>query len=291
MRTLGGIAPWFGSKRTMAPDIVRELGPHRAYWEPFCGSMAVLFAKEPSQQETVCDLHGELINLARVLASEDAYSLYEKSARILASTELYCEYRDADPPKEPLDRALRYLCMSWLGRNGISGTKRYNYSPSVRFTTGGGSTATRWRSAVESIPAWHERLRNVLILQRDAFAVLAELPDQNDIAIYIDPPYVNASRARGSQYEHDFTEEQHAELARILGRFRRARVVVSYYDCNDVRGLYDGWTFLCHARQKNLHVQNKRGMGRCEAPEVLIINGPSFTKPDQQSLFGEVTDV
>lgn len=39
------IAPWFGSKRTLAPRIVAELGSHRAYWEPFCGSMAVLLAK------------------------------------------------------------------------------------------------------------------------------------------------------------------------------------------------------------------------------------------------------
>lgn len=31
------IAPWFGSKRAMAPTIAEQLGPHRAYLEPFCG--------------------------------------------------------------------------------------------------------------------------------------------------------------------------------------------------------------------------------------------------------------
>ena len=35
------IAPWFGGKRTMAPDIVEQLGPHTQYFEPFCGSMDV----------------------------------------------------------------------------------------------------------------------------------------------------------------------------------------------------------------------------------------------------------
>lgn len=64
------IAPWFGGKRTMAPAIVTELGKHSQYFEPFCGSMAVLFAKKPSQKETVNDLHGDLINLARVLQQE-----------------------------------------------------------------------------------------------------------------------------------------------------------------------------------------------------------------------------
>lgn len=27
------IAPWFGGKRNLAPQIVRLLGRHRAYWE------------------------------------------------------------------------------------------------------------------------------------------------------------------------------------------------------------------------------------------------------------------
>ena len=64
------LAPWFGSKRNLAPEIVRELGKHRKYDEPFCGSAAVLLAKEPATCETVNDLHGDLINLARVVKDE-----------------------------------------------------------------------------------------------------------------------------------------------------------------------------------------------------------------------------
>jgi len=58
------IAPWFGGKRNLAPRIVELLGKHRVYWEPFCGSMAVLMAKLPCVMETVNDLHADLINLA-----------------------------------------------------------------------------------------------------------------------------------------------------------------------------------------------------------------------------------
>lgn len=64
------IAPWFGGKRTMAPDIVEQLGTHTQYFEPFAGSLSVLFAKPESQKETVCDLHGDATNLARVLQNE-----------------------------------------------------------------------------------------------------------------------------------------------------------------------------------------------------------------------------
>ena len=266
------IAPWFGGKRAMAKRIVELLGDHSAYWEPFCGSMAVLFAKPPSAQETVCDLHGDLINLAHVLASDDAVALYERLCRILPCTGLYQQWRDAAPPSSPLDRAVWFMVISWMGRNGTSGTYRSNYQPSIRFTPGGGSTSTRWRSAVESIPAWHERLRNVLIVNRDAFEVLEKIADDTRVAIYADPPYVASSTSGSSRYKHDFTADDHSRLAESLGRFKRARVVVSYYDCETVRALYDGWTFVECSRQKNLHVQNKRGTASCVAPELLITN-------------------
>lgn len=47
------LAPWFGGKRTLAPRVIAELGEHRDYWEPFCGSMAVLLAKPVATYETV----------------------------------------------------------------------------------------------------------------------------------------------------------------------------------------------------------------------------------------------
>ena len=60
---INAVVPWFGSKRTLAAEIVRQLGPHRAYWEPCCASLAVLLAKPPTAHETVSDLHGDVINL------------------------------------------------------------------------------------------------------------------------------------------------------------------------------------------------------------------------------------
>ena len=282
------IAPWFGGKRTMAPDIVEELGPHASYWEPFCGSMAVLLAKPRCSQETVCDLHGDLINLARVLASEDAVELYERASRVLCSTQLYGEMLEQQAPIKPVEAALRFLILSWMGRNGTSGSERSNFAPSIRFTPGGGASPIRWRNAVESIPAWHERLRNVAILHHSAFDVLAKIADDPRVVIYCDPPYMKATRGSGdgSRYLHDFTEQgetvaggcDHARLAELLRRFKQARVVVSYYDHPRVRELYAGWTIVAKNRQKNLHVQNRRGQGRCTAPEVLLINGPSHAK-------------
>ncbi len=85
-------------------------------------------------------------------------------------------------------------------------------------------------------------------------------------------------------YLHDFTGndawEKHRRIREALAAYKNARVVVSYYDCADIRELYEGWTFVDKSRQKNLHSQNGRGSRPLKAPEVLIINGPSYAKGD-----------
>lgn len=282
--TITAIAPWFGSKRTLAPRIVAELGPHVAYWEPFCGSLAVLMVKDCTASETVNDLHGELINLARVLGSEPhALDLYGRLARFVLHEDLFhaaaAHYRargyQPAPEVPDVDRACEMMICSWFGRNGVAGTSSYNQGFSVRYTKNGGHSATRWRNCIESIPAWHARLRGVTILNRDAFALLEKIDDQAGTVLYVDPPYV----AKGASYVYDFAPDDHQRLATALARFRQARVVVSYYDHPVVRRLYDGWTFVECPVTKALANQGARVRHAKpeQAPELLVINGPSYT--------------
>ena len=286
------IAPWFGGKRTLAPEIVRELGGHRAYWEPFCGSMAVLFAKDPCAMETVNDLHGGLINLARVV-QDDRLSvvLFSRLYRTACSellhrdaAERYAARGYAGAPDTPdVDYAADYFLCAWLGRNGVAGTSSYNQGFCRRFTKNGGHAAKRFLSAVESIPDWWDRLRNVTILSADAFQLLDRIEDAEGVVIYCDPPYI----VKGSKYVHDFTTDGHRRLAETLRRFQRTRVVVSYYEHPDLAALYPDWTKRRLKATKSLVNQSMRDKGGAiEAPEVLLMNGQSLVEP-KGSLFAE----
>lgn len=278
------LAPWFGGKRNLAPEIVAEFGDHRKYDEPFCGSCALLFAKDPCGCETVNDLHGDLINLARVLKIEAlAVELYGRVSRFVMHEDLFHEAairwrergRLTAPVDPDIDRAEDFMICSWFGRNGVAGTSSYNQGFCVRYTANGGHAATRWRSAVDSIPAWHDRLRNVTILNRDGFELLTRLDDDPRAVIYCDPPYV----VKGAKYIHDFASDDHARLADLLRRFKRARVLVSYYRHPLVTELYRGWTFRDLKATKALVSQGMRDKGgSVEAPEVLLINGPSYVE-------------
>lgn len=295
------LAPWFGAKRSMASEIVQQLGKHTQYFEPFCGSMAVLLSKPKSRQETVNDLHGDLINLARVVqGAESAERLYAALNRTLFAEELLFEARDVlanQHERDEIDesRAYWFFVQSWMERNGVSGTERKHGAGSaiaVRYTANGGSPTVRFRSAADSLPAWHYRLQNVIILRRDALKIIPKFEDAESVAIYVDPPYVGESRTgykksggAQSRYVHEFSHggndlfapgDDHEALAKILREFQSARVVVSYYDCPRVRELYRDWTFIDKTRNKALHNQGARGKREAEAPEVLIVNGPEY---------------
>lgn len=281
------LAPYYGGKRSLAHVIVEELGPHRSYWEPFCGSCAVLMAKPPCQHETVNDLYGDVINLVRVVADRHlGPQLYRQLRRTCVDQQIRTEClrylsahrgRKADLFCADLTWAYKYFVATWLGRNGYAGAEGWD-RPSfpVRYTQGGGHGGRRFHSAVYSIPAWRRRFlcSNVMVTSIDAFEQIDRIADEAGTAIYVDSPYV----VKAVKYlVDDFADAEHARLHRSLARFKRARVVVSYYDHELIRGLYQGWTFRDVGRSKNTASAASRGKANAaKAPEILILNGPSY---------------
>jgi len=265
----------------MMPDVVRQLGRHRAYWEPFCGSMAVLLGKPPATYESVNDLHQDLINLALVVQDQaKAQELYGRARRTLFHEALCKEAKeriagDAAAAGD-VERAYWYLVFSWFHLNGIAGTPvAHTGTFCVRYSSKGGNGATRWRSVVESIPDWHDRLLRVQITNRDAFALLEEIEDADGAAIYVDPPYIK----KGASYVHDFKADDHRRLAEALSRFRASRIVLSYYQHPLLDELYPTWTKVKYSLAKSMVNSGMRDKaGRTDAPEVLLLNGSTYAE-------------
>lgn len=295
---IGALAPWYGSKRTLAPAIIAQLGKHRVYWEPFCGSCSVLFAKDRCTYETVNDLHKDLINLALVVQSPSlAVELYGMVARTLFHEDLLpktkefllkCQQELVVPS---VSWAYHYLVFSWMGLNGISGTPLHHTGTfAVRYSGNGGNGATRWASVCDSIPDWHQRLIGVQILSRDAFELIHRIDDAPGTAMYIDPPYIT----KGAKYVHDFKAEDHRRLAEQLCRFKACRLVVSYYAHPLLAEFYPGWTVIDSSKlriaKSMVNSGNRDQRGRTEAPEILLVNGPAYPEPQNGKsghLFGE----
>lgn len=275
-KTLTAILPWLGSKRTLAERIVAEIGAHHAYYEPFAASMAVLLRKPPCRTETVSDLHGDLINVARCIQHPVAGAqLYRRLRRTLCSEGLFHDARAVvTQPFDPeggidVNRAYHYFVLAWLGLNGLVGSAREPANFAKRFTSGGGDPAKRWQTAIRSVPHWRDRLANVSILCACGLTLCEKVEDKAGVIIYVDAPYL----AKVVQYKHDFTPADHTRLAQALNRFRHTRVLVSYYDHPLLTPLYTNWRRVELVVNKGLaNASYRDGNVTVAAPEVLLCN-------------------
>jgi len=298
---LRAMLPYFGGKRTLAPDIVAELAPDpaavRQYFEPFHGSLAVLLELRDrgyTRPAVVNDLHALAHNLATVIADRDGAialaqdmqtALCHEAAMFDAAARIHTLLRYENlAPELRVELARAYLEFSWLHRNGHAGCPIDWGSVAggfaVRWTASGGDPAVRYQQIADSIPGWWSRLQQTTFTRRDAFGVIEKIPDTPGTLVYLDPPYLRGTRKSG-RYEHDFggemllgSDEDHARLAALAGRFKRARVGVSYYADERVCELYpasEGWRVVGFQKNKNLSnaTAGSEGAG---ASEVLIVN-------------------
>lgn len=80
-----------GSKWRIADEIVKRIPEHHSYLEPFFGSGAVFFNKEPSDIETINDLDNEIPNLFRCIRDDPE----KLAARVTLTPYSRYEYENA----------------------------------------------------------------------------------------------------------------------------------------------------------------------------------------------------
>ena len=123
-------------------------------------------------------------------------------------------------PLPPLRRAHAFtvvMLQSHPATNGDGGWSIGNMPTSWQRITG-----WSWHHGIaERLPHLAERMRNVVLENRDALDLLTELADREDVLIYVDPPYADTVG-----YRHDVDR---AGLHEAL-RAQRGKVLVSGYD-------------------------------------------------------------
>lgn len=197
-----------GSKWSLAEWIINHMPQHTTYLEPFFGSGAVLFNKEPAVLETINDLSGDVVNLFRVIRDRP-----EDLARVTYWTPysrqeyLSCQTGgDSD-----LESARQFLVRCWqsirVKTGQISGWK-------CRGTADDSYRVKQWNNLPDKITAVAERLKDVQIENRPALQVIGRY-NREDVLIYADPPYLLGGR-NGAIYENEMSESDHSDLLDAL---------------------------------------------------------------------------
>jgi len=217
-----------GSKVRMARTIIDLLGPHTTYVEPYCGSAAVFLAKPRANVEILGDMNKLLIMFYETLREEEtAFKLiraltYTPYAR--AELEL-CAHDDA--ALDPIERSRRFMVrtnQTFVGSAG-SGNWVITYGGSS-----GHSNATKWNNYVTRLFTVHERLTGVQIECRNAVEILqrAYLKHDDQIAVYLDPPYIMTDR-NGARYTEEADLRHHQDMLETVVKLT-GPVVISAYE-------------------------------------------------------------
>lgn len=288
---------YHGGKFRLAPLLVRLFPDHRVYTEAFGGGASVLMHKERSYSEIYNDLDTEVVNVFRVLQDPKKSARLERKLYLtpFARAEFELSYKHSRSEVERARRTIIRSFMGW-GSDSISRTKAtqagFNTRISSTMSTGfrwnsnrsGTTPAQDWMNYGECLPAFVERLRGVVIENRDAETILLKM-DRTDTLHYCDPPYPQSVRQTGTTHTHryrwEMTDKDHEALAELLQSLK-GMVVISSYTSALYDRLYRGWEKISWTSGQFCSASNSASRIRTE---VAYLNPATMNQQKQSSLF------
>ena len=237
---------YFGGKGGMFQEILKFFPSNHTYdtyIEPYAGAASILFQKEPSPIEIYNDLEENVYSLFKVLADKKLFKQFKEKCDIsLYSAKLREEYKRelrVNEKMDIVDRAYKYFYVNRTSVNGVGGfgcataVIRRNMSKSV----------SDFLSSIDNLFETHNRLSRVIIENRDAFQIIKKY-DRDRVFFYMDPPYHFSTRTN-ARYKIDMEDEKQKEFIQLLLSVKRAKVLLSGYDCKEYNDLVsNGWQKL-----------------------------------------------
>jgi DNA adenine methylase len=220
------VIKWHGGKTYLAPWIVSYFPPHVHYVEAYFGGGAVLFRKPfDNSSEVVNDLNGELTNFWDVLRCPDRFESLQRMLVATPFSEVVYQRAVAMNGGTDVQRAWSFFVQYRQSRQGLGN----DFATLVRNRTRrrmNDNVSAYW-SAIEGLPEAHERLKRVVILNRQAIDVITSQDGPNTL-FYLDPPYLHETRTTTADYSHEMTPTDHAELLDCLTRIRGKFLLSGY---------------------------------------------------------------
>ncbi|PRA53851.1 DNA methyltransferase [Ochrobactrum sp. MYb68] len=261
---------WHGGKWMLAPWIISHFPKHRVYVEPFGGAGSVLMRKERSYAEVWNDLDEHVVNLFRILRSDEAPRLVELLRLTpFAATEFSTAY---EPTDYAMEKARRLVIRSFMGFGSNSHAQPSGFRSNSNRS--GTTPAHDWVNYPDALLKTIERLKGVVVLNRDGKDVM-QAHDGLDTLHYVDPPYMFETRTDGkSDYSHELTNEDHAQLLKVLCDLQ-GMVVLSGYPSDAYDNALSDWRRIERVAFAD---------GARERTEVLWINPHCAAKLDALSM-------
>lgn len=246
-------------KKRLAVRLVAMLPAHKTYVEPFAGSAAVLFAKEPSEIEVINDADLEIAEAYRLVKklTPDGFARLKKLPWV-GDEKTFKRLFDEEP-RGDVERLHRFLYLTHFSYGKMRGR---SFSPTVV-----GVEAT----TIKRIEKFAPRLKAVKVYGGDYEKVVRKY-DSKDTVFFLDPPYPGYNVDVG---ESEFDEERFFKLLKSL----KGRFLITYGIRGKFPELVKGsgfWTKRIRTRRSIAHM---RGVGGSSVlTQLLVANYEPATK-------------
>jgi DNA adenine methylase len=228
---------WFGGSAPYAFDVVKRLPRHLHYVEPYAGSAAVFFARDPQDEslwlpphkgvsEVLNDRLGNLMNFYKVLRDREMFAEFARLVRLLpygrpAFDEAVGHIYGSDSVQD----AVQFFVLNRMSRAG----DMRGFRPITRSRTRGGinGDVNQWLGIVDGLEAFHQRLRQVVLEDLDA-ADLIKREDTAGTFYFVDPPYPQSVVNTIGGYELMMSDGEHQGLIDTIVSIKAKAMVVCY---------------------------------------------------------------
>ena len=246
-------------KKRLAKRLVAMLPAHTTYVEPFAGSAAVLFEKEPSKVEVINDADLEIAEAYRLIKKLGPKDLEKLRAMPWSGSEKTFKALIDAKPTSDVERLHRFLYLTHFSYGKMRGK---SYSPSIDGVEA--RTITR-------IERFAPRLARVKVYGGDYEKVVRKY-DSKDTLHFLDPPYSGYNVDVG---ESDFDEQRFFELLKSLnGKF-----LVTYGVRGELPKLAESAGFWTKRIRTRRSIGSMHGVGGSSVlTQLLIANYEPVTK-------------
>ena len=256
---------WTGSKRALLPTLkARRPARYRRYVEPFVGSGCLYFALRP-KEALLGDFNSELVSFYATI-KRDSDAVYDVFERWSADAATYYMVRGLKPrATESTLSAARFFYLNRHSFNGVYRTNRLGEF-NVPFGSRTGTPPSR-----DELREAAELLLGAAVSNGDFQETLASV-ESNDF-VYLDPPYVNASRSSYGEYGYgSFGSDDMSRLASELVRLDHlgAKVLFSFGSIAGLEDALAGWSVETVAPRQS--VSRNVGSRRPNPTEILARN-------------------
>lgn len=238
------LCKWSGGKRKEIP-LFKDFYPKEfnTFIEPFVGGGAVYFDLNFEGQNVINDIHPELVNFYRVIASGRAQEIYDVVSTWGIDETSYYKYRGTGAkgtfkPQTDVELAARFI---YLRKTAFRGMMRYNKKGEFNIPYG------KYKNVKfnELLDPNYQNLLSRTEVNLGSYKEIFERYNSPDNFVFLDPPYDSEFNDYGFD---DFNRQSQIELAEIF-KTTENKCMIVLGGSPFIRELYEG--YIVHEYPKN----------------------------------------